>query len=279
MQIRALILVFFAALASFGYCAEIAKQGPEPDLSYVYAPILGTGVYKAGAEKAVIFKMSLETTVLKPQEERKYHLLLPVTLGVRETDFDDILDGVIPDTLHSISVMPGVARHYKPRANWLLSPSVQLGLAHDFGTSTTAAIYSANFRSLASWPVDEGKLSWGARIRGVGQHSFETSNRQGFMQLETGLDWVIPPRIKVGDDEITFSVYTQWQRYIDNAGIKGISGERVGTENLFYLGFTAGTIRPQKILGIRIPRLGFSVIRGDGLQAITLNLGFPLFYD
>ena len=278
--------------ASFGFlasllcvfsisAAEVDQEEIPVNLSYIYAPLLGTGYYKAGAERAFVLKLSLEDALTNSDPTKRYRWLLPVTLGVRKTEFDKLFQSGegLPDELHSLSVMPGLAWDFQPGPNWQVTPSVQLGVARDFNVNTTTSIYSANLRGLRRWKMGDNTLSWGNRARAAGQYNFDLKIDQGFVLLETGLDWELATRMQIANQAVSFSVYTQLQAYLPDVGLRGFSGEHVDAKNLLYLGLTAGLDQPHRVLGFPIQRLGISLVRGESLQGFTLNLGFPLFTD
>ena len=248
-------------------------------LSFIYAPILGTGYYKAGAEEAFVLKLGMDSFLEKASQDKPYRWLLPVTLGVRKTDFDTILENGLPDQLHSIGIMPGLAFDFRPRSDWLVVPSIQAGLARDFSIDTSAVIYSANLRALGQWKLSQNTLSWGNRVRLAGQFNLDQRKEQGFVLVETGLDLELEPSFQIAEEEASLSIYTQLQTYIPDIGIRGISGERIDTRTLVHLGISLGFKETKKILGVPVQRGGISFIRGDDLKAISLNLGFPLGRD
>ena len=276
-------LVFLASLACiFSSSAAEPEEDEIPvNLSYIYAPLLGTGFYKAGAERAFVLKISLGRVLTKENTERRFRWLLPVTLGLRETDFKNILelDQGFPDELQSLSFMPGLAWDFQPGPNWQLTPSAQLGLAQDFSLDTTTAIYSANLRGGGRWKMGNNTLSWGNRARAAGQYNIDLEKDQGFVLLETGLDWEMATRMHIADQPVSVSIYTQLQVYLPDIGVRGFSGEHIDEKTLVYLGITAGLDKPLRILGVPLQRLGISVAHGENLRGVTFNLGFPLLVD
>jgi hypothetical protein len=274
----------FLALLSCMFSSSAAE--PEEDeipvnLSYIYAPLLGTGFYKAGAERAFVLKISLGNVLTKNNSERRFRWLLPVTLGLRETDFKNLLDldQGFPDELHSLSFMPGLAWDFQPSQNWQLTPSAQMGLAQDFSLDTTTTIYSANLRGVGQWKMGDSTLTWGNRVRAAGQYNFDLEKDQGFVLLETGLDWEMATNMRIADQPVSVSVYTQLQVYLPDIGVRGFSGEHIDEKALVYLGLTAGLDKPRRILGLPVQRLGISVAHGENFRGVTFNLGFPLLVD
>lgn len=107
----------------FGSVASVASgQGAirtveELDLSYVYAPIFGTGFYRAGSEQAVVLKVDANSWLLDQKQDAEWYWLAPVTVGVRHTDFSTIIDEALVDSLLNVAVMPGAARRYQVQDN------------------------------------------------------------------------------------------------------------------------------------------------------------------
>jgi len=280
--LRAGLALLASLITVFPIDAVEANQEKFPvNLSYIYAPILGTGYYQAGAESAFVLKLSLQDALVNSNPTKRSRWLLPITLGVRKTEFNKLFKPGqgLPDELHSVSIMPGLAWDFQPGVNWQVTPSVQLGIARDFSTETTTTIYSANLRGLRHWKMGDNTLSWGNRARAAGQYNIDLKKEQGFVSLETGLDWEMATRMRIANQAVSFSVYTQLQAYLPDVGARGFSGEHINAKNLLYLGLTAGLDQPHRVLGFPIQRLGISLVRGENLRGVTLNLGFPLFTD
>ena len=283
MRISVLLLCVTGVVCTFVQTLNAAETTQQDtlakSLSFVYAPILGTGYYKAGAETAFVLKIAAENLFPGSAADSRHRWLFPVTLGVRKTDFDAILEEGLPENFHSLSLMPGIAWDFNPHPNWVVVPSLQLGLARDFSIDTTAAIYSANIRALGRWQLQNGTLSWGVRSRAAGQRNLDLKKEQGFVLLESGLDCEFAPSVTMFNKAANWSVYTQLQQFLPDLGVRGISGERIDVETLVHLGISIRLESPMQLFGFSFERAGFALVRGDGLQAISLNLGFPLFRD
>lgn len=127
--------------------------------------------------------------------------------------------------------------------------------------------------------MGDNTLTWGNRARAAGQYNFDLEKDQGFVLLETGLDWQMATNMRIADQPVSVSVYTQLQVYLPDIGVRGFSGEHIDEKALVYLGVTAGLDKPRRILGLPVQRLGISVAHGEKLRGITFNLGFPLLVD
>lgn len=279
---RTLLLAMALLVASLAQAQSAAPQVyKELDLSYVYAPLFGTGVYQAGAETCTVFKLSAEYLLDQPEPEGDYWLL-PVTIGSRQLELDQLPEQpgqVFEAELSNVTFLPGLAHRFRPDRNWVISPSVQLGLAQDLDLDQTHALYTAALRATGQWLYGDQQLTWGNRLRLAGQDGLGQGAAQGFMLLESGFEWDLPLRLELAGQALRFSSYFYASYFIQDTGIKGVSGEKIGANNLYNLGFTLGWQQPVSVLGIPIERVGLTWVSGSDVQALTLNLGFPLAAD
>ena len=267
------------------YCHLVTAQNTTPksieelDLSYVYAPIFGTGFYRAGAEEATVLKVDINSWVLEQSERDEWYWLMPVSVGVRYTELQDVVGEVLDGSLLNFSFLPGVARRYAITDQWEVAPSLQLGFARDVTLHTTRGLYTAALRSTNWWMHGEDRWTFGNRLRLAGQNHPTNDRRQGFLLLESGFDWERRLSTEFMGEPLLFSTFFYGQYFIENTGIKAVSGEPVGAQSLYNLGFTIGWDRPKDMLGFSVQRVGMSVAAGNNIRAYMLNLGFPLSID
>ncbi|AFU99845.1 hypothetical protein M5M_13505 [Simiduia agarivorans SA1 = DSM 21679] len=251
----------------------------ELNLSYVYAPIFGTGIYHAGAEQTTVLKIPANGYLLNQSEDAEIFWLLPVTFGVRRAAIEGVIDDVLEGELHDMTFMPGVARRFEPAARWQLSASAQLGVAHDFTLNTSRTLYTSALRATHWWLQGERRWTWGSRVRLAGQNKLVEGKRQGFGLLETGIEWDTPTDYQLFGEPLHVSIYGIAQYFIQHTGIKGVEGEPIGSRNLYNLGFSLGWAEPVEVLGVPVDRVGMTFIGGDDVRALSFNLGFPLASD
>lgn len=271
------MLLFWAGSAK---AQDVSSRSIEElNLSYVYAPIFGTGIYQAGAEQTAVLKIPANSYLLNQADDAEDYWLLPVTFGVRRADIDGVIDDVLDSELHDMTFMPGMARRFKPAARWQLSASAQLGVAHDFTLSTSRTLYTAAVRATHWWQRGEDRWTWGSRVRLAGQNKLVEGRRQGFGLLETGIEWDTPTGFDMFGEPLHVSIYGIAQYFIQHTGIKGVEGEPIGSRNLYNLGFSLGWAAPVSVLGVPIDRVGMTFIGGHDVRALSFNLGFPLASD
>ena len=274
------VLAFLVCRAAFGQQTGPAEE--DIDFNYVYGAVLGTGFYASASERVFILRVPLNWQLIDAEEKHSLKLMIPVAAGMRDVLEDGNFKA--PDRLKTLSVLPGLAYQYRAKDNWLIVPTLQVGVAHDLENHATAWLYTGGVRSFAWWDIGDHRISLGNRLRGAGQHIRESSSETGFVLLENGVDWEYPLPLKIGEHPVTGSVYFSWQAFLDDLNINGVSGEQVNVTNLYELGFTFGFRDTVKWGFIPLSRFGISIGRGNTaggaeIKAVTLNLGFPLSYD
>lgn len=281
---RILLACLFLVAAARTTAQSEPGEGANTDFNYVYSAVLGTGFYTTATERIFVLRVPMSWEVAQVSERNSLDLLTPVSVGVRDLR-DDEGDLEIPDRLMTLSFLPGLAWQFRARNRWQITPSLQAGAAQDFQADTTAWMYTGALRSFAWWDIGKHRLGLGNRVVGAGQHIQSSDSQQGFVMLESGLDWNYQLPWKLADRPLSSSVFVLWQHYVDDLDIPGVSGEQVRLDDLYYLGFTFGFRQSLTLLGfIPFKRVGFSIVRGNTagggeLKAFTLNLGFPLSYN
>lgn len=273
------------ALLLLNYCPLLRAQDvslksiEELDLSYVYAPIFGTGFYRAGAEEASVLKVDVNSWLMDQSKDDEWFWLLPVSAGVRYTELEDIVGEVLSGSLLNLSFLPGVARRYQIDDQWEIVPSVQLGFARDISLNTTRGLYTAAVRSTNWWMQGENRWTFGNRLRLAGQKHPSNGKAQGFFLLESGFDWERQLDYEFMGDPLLMSTFLYGQYFIEDTGIKAASGEPVGAQSLYNLGITVGWRTAKEVMGFSIQRVGMSVALGNNVRAYMFNIGFPLSLD
>ncbi|HBE93329.1 MAG TPA: hypothetical protein DDW55_12730, partial [Gammaproteobacteria bacterium] len=75
-------------------------------------------------------------------------MLLPVSVGFYNYDYDDILDLELPNNLGTISFLPGIEFERYVAERWRLKPFMQFGGGFEVDGDASATIFSTGVRSL-----------------------------------------------------------------------------------------------------------------------------------
>lgn len=251
-------------------------DGAPPEFSYVYAPVLGTGYYKASGDNIAVLRIPLTYELTDDLSDPvRTRARLTATAGVSNFDLQTLRDRSLPKGVRTYSVMPGVGWQIDMGNDWQLNPYFEIGLARDIAQKQMATLADAGVRSIKRWDAGNGILSLGNGAVFAGQEIHGSPNRQGFVLFENGLDYEVPTGWHLGQHSLTASGFVLWRHFANNLAFAGVDGERISLQDLFYVGVTFGFAKPVHWHHIPLQRVGVSLVRGDNLKAISFNLGFP----
>lgn len=264
--IAAIVLLF----PRVGRAAE-----PNPQFSYVYAPVLGTGYYKAGDASIAVLRLPFSYDLSDEDSKLRQRLLLTASAGFSNVTLNTLTDQKVNRDLQTYSLLPGMGWDFRLRPDWRLRTYVQLGLAHDLASDQTAVLGATGVRSRRQWRLDGGWLTVGNGLLLAGQQVHGGNNKQGFVLFENGVDYAYPIGLDLLDRPLTVSTFFLWRHFANNLAFAGIEGEQITLKDLYSVGLTLGFQKTVEWHHIPLSRVGISVVRGDNLKAISLNLGFP----
>ncbi|MFE8072311.1 hypothetical protein QQM79_14740 [Marinobacteraceae bacterium S3BR75-40.1] len=249
--------------------------------SYVYAPVLGTGAYKAGDETILVIKMPFSIALDDEDDPGiKRKILLTTTAGISNFDFKSVAEDPTDrlksprDDVKTISFLPGMKWTIPLEGDAHVSPFAQIGRARDAGRDIDATLGIAGVKHVRTWPINRRWLTLGNSVIFAGQRLDSSGEKQGFLLFENGLDYEWPTGWRAMGTQLTMSSYVLWRHFGNQLDMVGVQGEKVKIKDLFSLGVTFG-FHEAVDWSIPIQRVGVSLTRGDDLKAITFNLGFP----
>ncbi len=249
---------------------------PSPQFSYVYAPVLGTGYYKAGDADIVVLRLPFSYDLTDdPDAKVKRRLLLTASAGLSSVTLNTLTDQRVKQDLQTYSLLPGMAWDIRLRPHWYLRAYGQVGLAHDLASDQTAVLAATGLRSRRDWRFHGGWLTLGNGVLLAGQRVHGSASKQGFVLFENGLDYAYPTGIRMLEKPLTVSTFVLWRHFANNLAFAGIEGEQITLRNLYSVGLTLGFRETVDWHHIPLHRVGISLVRGEHLKAVSLNLGFP----
>lgn len=254
-----------------------AQEGEEV-VNWAFATWIGTGVYRLEDRELKVFRVPIAFGVPKNEERKfKVKVLLPVTLGVENFDFD-IDNPELPERLETITFVPGAEVEVPILKNWSLKPFGQFGIGKDFSGGDFAYLYGIGLKSLATFPWRKYTFGLGNRVMGAGQTVSGGGNSKGFALWEVGLDTRLPGSVRLFKRHFDFSVFIIQTEFTNPVDFLAPIGEQpVELTRLTHVGFTVGPDKRFKIWkGFDIPRVGIGYMRGDAdFTGIRINAGFP----
>lgn len=270
-----LFLVFSTIYATGIKADSIERLNSSNDLSYGFATYLGTGIYKAGEQDVQVYQLPFSYSLMDEENDHpELKLTLPVTVGFFNIDTQDIIGGDFPDSVSTLSIVPGVTAGFQFTERWKFSPFIDFGFASDNESGKISNIYATGFRSRFEITKSPLTIVLGNNLIYATQ-TVDDGNDLDFSTLETGLDFVLPD-FNVFDYHLAnFNIYYVNFRYFDNLEFLRPAEHPVEVVIQNEIGFTFGIKLFQNYRYVDIPRIGLGYRKGDGLAAYRLVLGVP----
>ncbi|MFC4993859.1 hypothetical protein [Rubritalea tangerina] len=140
-------------LCSIPVLSQDAINDLPAEPNYIYAAVLGTGVYRVEDATLTTVRLPFSYT-LDTEEEDKWRLLLPVVIGYASLDPDDIIDRWIPTNLGTLSFIPGIEYRYPINDTFTLKPFAQVGGGYDFENNIWSGLVVGGTRALWKKPLN-----------------------------------------------------------------------------------------------------------------------------
>ena len=269
ITVLALLLAALSVVAVPSPAAH-AQQPREGIINYAYASWIGTGYYRIDDRTIWIFRMPFRSYTLREPEGKKWgiDILFPLTLGIDQ--FDDIDFNV-----GSVTFVPGLRFPYAVTDNWQLKPYGQFGFGKDFEGGDWEAVWGFGIESLASFPIQSGKIQLGNAIRIADQSGSGEGEDNGFSMLEIGLNYQRPVGFNLFKRQNTINIFAIYRDFINDLEFFNAFDPRTRINELWTFGLVIGFEPSVKILGIPFRGGGVTYTSGDGFTGIGLTTGFP----
>jgi hypothetical protein len=241
---------------------------------------LGSGIYRVGDQTVQIYRLSVAIPLI-PLDDRKWglQLRLPLTFSFYNFQFEDILEGVFPERLATLALVPTAEFSLPVYDNWALLPYGAFGGGRDFSGGEFNWIFAAGVRSIAIWPWKGNHLRLGNRLVYTGYTTKGMDFVDDFAMFETGLDVRRPLGFDIRGIDIDGSVFGANYLYFISPNVLRLIPDTVDMRTEWELGVTIGTVDPWRVLGIGMPRLGLSYRFGTGTDAWRIIIGNPFPLD
>lgn len=158
------ILQLIAALLMLA-TATVAAQETEPSPHWAYSAYFGTGWYRVSGDRDVyVFRMtprwdwSEASLDADGNREFGFYFKTPVSVGLDNFSYDDVVGAVDVDNVSFVSVNPGLDVEIPINDVWSIRPYVSVGHGQAFGSGESAWTYWAGIKSRLELP--SGRFDW-----------------------------------------------------------------------------------------------------------------------
>lgn len=124
---RGVILLLCLAAATTSFAQADPRQAGNA-VNFAFATELGSGIYELSGRSLQVYRFTPAKLLRSGADGTpQLRLVLPLTLGFFDFSADDVLDGQLPSSIDSFSVMPGLELDYSLRDDWHLVPFLRAG--------------------------------------------------------------------------------------------------------------------------------------------------------
>jgi hypothetical protein len=268
----ACLLVALPALAQ-----EVELRTEQTDLlNFAFASQVGSGVYAVDGRTVQIYRIPVDMRLRSVSDDPRrwgLKLTLPVTLGFYDFAPRDVVTSGLPEEVGTLSLVPGVQLEVPVGSSWELAPFAEAGVAQDFESGTSTAVYALGLESeyTFAWSAVDGRL--GNRLLWAGITGGGALVADDYGELETGLELTHALWFAVAGHPADAGLFAASYLYFNP--LEGLGGEadRFEMQDQWEIGITFGTRPPLAYKKLRAPRIGASYRFGDGISAARLVLG------
>jgi len=266
----AIICLFFSVCLSAQESQEDVNV-----INWYYSTMFGTGYYTVGDAKVAILNVPISysfKTIREKKDKYGIRLLVPVSLGFHFFDFKEILD--LPNSVATLSIVPGVEFEYAVTETWHLIPYARLGAGQEFKQNIWAWIYGTGIKSRWILPIHKGEFTLGNALNYAGYVASDDSSK-AMISLVAGLNWVTPMKFTLFNRNTNVGTHLIYYGYLNELDFVAEGEQSLKIRNEFEFAVTLGTHKSRTFLGFDYTRFGFAFRFGKELRAVRLVAGFP----
>lgn len=245
-------------------------------INWYYAATFGTGVYTSGDRTVAVLQLPLSHTLREPEEDRwGLRITLPVSVGFYDYHFDDFFDQGFPETLNTMSFVPGIELEKQLTRRWRLRPYASAGAGWALDGAEHAWIYDVGLRSRFLLGEDKGVEFTLVNRLSLAGYDADEGARQPLSYFAIGLDITVPTEIEFRGRNLVFGMTPAYYHYFRRLRYSEFDSPDNSIAEEFELALSVLTRRPFSILGIDVDRVGIAVRGGDEVTGVRLFTSLP----
>ena len=249
-------------------------------INFVFSTQLGSGIYSVAGQTVQVYRIPISFAVRKLNEDRKWgaRARFPVTLGFANFRWQDLIESGLPDSVETISIVPGLQFEVPLDRHWTLLPWVEAGAGKHFSGGQITWVYSGGVRAEGEFPTKSFTYLVMGEALYAGQYASETKEQDDFVLNRLGFEARHPLWFSMGGgDKATGGLYFRSMLYLGHLRFQQPGQEPVEQDKQWEVGFTIGRPKPFKWWWIKIPnpRFGLGYRWGKDFWAVRLVLGNP----
>lgn len=281
---RVVLTVLFALWADQ---SAVAQTEPEPDVQWAYASFFGTGWYRIDDQRNAFIVRGTPRWQFgeagfdeSGQRQIGYTLRLPLTLGLKRSDFTDLPGTIDPDNFATVGINLGFDADIPVSRHLSLRPNAELGYGTVINDSEYAWIYRGEIRSRYEFqPNDPG---WTAHAAlGYAGHTPNHGRSDSFSYVTLAVERSHKTRWQTSEGE---RIQLHWQLgytdFIDELDFNSNSTGQYSTGHTWQIAVSlAKTDQPFRFWRLKFDRLGLGYHFSPSSEHQAITLVFRSIYD
>ena len=240
--------------------------------NYAFAAYMGSGLY--GATDSSLFVLNVPMT-FQWRDREDIRIRLSASAGFFDYGRDSIGELEIPDSIGTLTLIPGVEKVYSVSENWELIPHIDYGYAKNFSTKEEAQVYSTGLHTRYYSKGEIDNHVWVNKLILAGYRTFSSDYRDNYVKVLTGYDYKtnVYMTLKAGIAVPTIYGLASWSYN----GIDYKEKWKQGTaRDLNYeIGVSLYAPKPIDLWITEINRVGLGIQRNPFGRVIRLFAGTP----
>ena len=218
--------LMFSVCLLFPFAESRAQETPPSSVPWAYGAYFGTGWYRVEGDRDIYVirytpRWEYREADISADGTRTIGIefRFPITFGLDNFSYDDLVGSADLDNLTSLSVTPGIDVTIPVTEKWLLRPFAAVGWGSSFNNSESVLTYWGGVKSRYSF--QHGKLNWALlnSVTYVG-HKPSTGPSDDFWPLMAALEFDYPlGQRKIGGEQVFLSwhgMYTTFENRLQN---------------------------------------------------------------
>jgi hypothetical protein len=276
--VAACVLAILAGVAPAAAQTEPVdpEEIPEFDpLNVAFASYVGSGIYVVGDNTAWVLRIPASAG-LRREDENAFGVRFRVTTTLAFFNFrpTDILEGIIPERIGAVTILPGVSFPIKLTEKWRIEPFLDFGAGWLTDQRGATPIFGSGVYSRAEFPTKRSKVILWNRL--IYAREFTTGDSvadDDFLLFEVEPEYRIPV-VAIKKRRVDIGIFLSGEWYLNKLVILEPLGEDLELGNRWEFGFTFGTVERLRFWKITAPRLGLGYRWGDLANGIRFIFSF-----
>jgi hypothetical protein len=262
--------------------AQATRQAQDTEalINWYYAAVFGTGFYTAGDRTVGVVQIPFVYT-LRPYQRGQLgvKLTVPLSFGFYDFSLGKLTELDLPQSVSTVSVLPGVELQTYVLDNWRLQPFAALGKGWELSGDASALLYNVGVKSQLTFPLGRGRFMLGNTVSYAG-YDPDNDVSHPLTRFITGLNFIFPSNGTFMERPVDFGLHVIHYLYGNRLDFPLVEDIDNQTRSEIEVGFSLSTHRPFAFgaLGqewFDFDQVGLAFRVGDNVTGIRLFFSLP----